>query len=298
MTPRTRAVAALLVAALLFSAMSLCAKRATATLPAAEVAFLRFVFGLLTALAAHLLGRPLRPRNLAGLGLRGLFGGGAVLLYFVALAHLPAGVATLLNYSSPIFTIVFSALFLREPMTLRSIIAIVIAGAGVYLTARGNHGGDTPLAAAALPYLLAGVVSSVFSGAAVTTIRGMRKSEGSLEIFTAFCLVGALVTGVPTAFSFVRPSLALVPDLLAVGASSVVAQLLMTYALRDVTGAVGGLLLMVTPVSTLGGGALFLGERPGPVGLVGAALVLAGVSLGLLRPAPPILVDSQAKPPN
>ena len=86
----------------------------------------------------------LRPRALFGADLgRGLawLGGGAVLLYFVALAHLPAGVATLLNYSSPIFTIVFSALFLREPMTLRSIIAILIAAAGVYLTARGKEAG-------------------------------------------------------------------------------------------------------------------------------------------------------------
>ena len=36
---------------------------------------------------------------------RGVFGGVAVLLYFLAIEHMPVGMATLLNYSSPIWSV-------------------------------------------------------------------------------------------------------------------------------------------------------------------------------------------------
>lgn len=279
-----RALVALFVAALLFSAMALLAKRAAYRLPGPEVACLRFLFGLVTVAAVPLFGRPLRPKNLVALSLRGAFGGGAVLLYFLALARLPAGVATLLNYSSPIFTVLFSALFLGERLPRLALLALALTCVGVYLTVQGGPGGLSWSSGASLPYLVGGVVSAVLSGAAVTTIRGMRQSEGSWEIFGAFCLIGALMTGVPTALSFVTPGPAEWLALAGVGLSSVVAQLLMTHALRDVSAGVAGIMLQITPVATLLGGGWLLGERPTAVGLVGAALALGGVSLGFVRP--------------
>lgn len=294
---RRRALFSLIIAALLFSAMALLAKSAARRLPGPEVACLRFLFGLLAVAAAPLFGRPLRPRNWTALLMRGAFGGGAVLLYFLALAHLPAGVATLLNYSSPIFTVLFSALFLGERLPRLAWLALLLTCVGVYLTVQGGSypAGHDPatsaglqrlsLRSAALPYLVGGVISAVLSGAAVTTIRGMRHSEGSWEIFGAFCLIGALMTAVPTAVTFVMPDRTEWLLASGVGLSSVVAQLLMTHALRDVNAGVAGILLQITPVATLLGGGFLLGEHLTLVGLLGAGLALCGVSLGMLRPS-------------
>ena len=41
----------------------------------------------------------MRATNKVGLLMRGAYGGAAVLFYFLGIAHLPVGIATLLNYT-------------------------------------------------------------------------------------------------------------------------------------------------------------------------------------------------------
>jgi drug/metabolite transporter (DMT)-like permease len=87
-----------------FAGMAALAKVASAQVPGAEIAFIRFLSGSLFCLAWHLR-RPISPRNLPMLGL----GGGAVLCYFASLGHLPVGISTLLQYSAPAFAALVTA---------------------------------------------------------------------------------------------------------------------------------------------------------------------------------------------
>lgn len=272
--------ALLCAAALLFSVMALCVKRASAHLPGAEIAFLRFAIGLGAVAVVMVGGRRLRPRDLRSLFWRGAFGGAAVLLYFHAITRLPVGLATLLNYSSPLFTILLSAIFLGERAGWRTGLALCVALSGVALVAAADPGGLS--LSGQLPAVLIGLLSAVLSGAAVTMIRAMRQHEGSWEIFCAFCLVGGAMTAVPTALRFVPPSPMDWAWVVGAGLSSVVAQILMTHALRDVRAAAGVLLLQLTPASTLLLGGLLLREPLTPLGLAGAALTVLGVCWGVL----------------
>ena len=99
------ASAALIVAgsSLALAAMALLAKEAAGRLPGPEIALVRFLFGIAACLVVAVT-RGLRPRNKSGLLLRGVLGGSAVLCYFLAIEHLPVGLATLLNYTAPVFT--------------------------------------------------------------------------------------------------------------------------------------------------------------------------------------------------
>ena len=113
---RPRAAPALFILAvcsLLFALMAVIAKAAAARLPGPQIAFVRFLLGLV-ACAVISLRRPLRARNKRGLFLRGLFGGAAVFCYFLTIEHLPVGIATLMNYTAPVFTAFWAALFLRR----------------------------------------------------------------------------------------------------------------------------------------------------------------------------------------
>jgi drug/metabolite transporter (DMT)-like permease len=65
-----------------------------------------------------------------------------------------------------------------------------------------------------------------------------------------------------------------------VGLLSVVAQLLMTYALRFVRAAVAGVIAQFTPVAALAMGWIFLRESIAGLALFGAAVTLTGVSWG------------------
>ena len=263
-------------AALLFSVMALLAKASATRIPGPEVAFVRFVCGLVAvALAATRL--DLRPHNWRGLMQRGAFGGAAVLCYFLAIEHLDVGLATLLNYTAPVFTALFAWLFLGEAVGPGTFVALVVTTGGVALVIVGRAPPGTTVLGL---WPLVGILSSVLSGAAVATIREIRKTDGAWEIFCAFCLVGALFTSVPALRHWVPPTAREWPLLVAMGVTAVAAQLLMTQALRDLPAATAGVLFQLTPVATLLLGRLLYGERSRPTAVVGAVVTIVGVGWG------------------
>jgi drug/metabolite transporter (DMT)-like permease len=270
-----RGPAVLVVSSLVFGAMAFVAKLATARLPGAQVALVRFLVGTAAvAVAGFGFGVRMRPHNLRGLALRGLFGGIAVLGYFVSISHLAVGMATLLNYTFPIFSTLFAAVFLGEALRRSSLVALVLTFAGVVMTVRGNGG---PLHFGFGPWELLALGSSVLSGAAVTTIRAVRRTDGAWEIFGAFCVVGAIAVAPIAIGQWVPPTLREWLLLLAMGLLAVIAQLLMTWALGYVPMAVSGVISLLVPVTALLLGIALLDEPARPFALAGSALTLGGV---------------------
>src|SRR5437588_5744741 len=123
--PRASAAAIMTSSALLFGVMAILAKAAAHRLPAQQIAFIRFIVGVLVCGAAATRVE-MRVKNWRGLFWRGAFGGAAVACYFAALAHLSAGLATLLTYTSPVFTALFAWIFLREHIGLPTLAALAI----------------------------------------------------------------------------------------------------------------------------------------------------------------------------
>ena len=171
-----------------------------------------------------------------------------MLCYFLAIEHLTVGTATLLNYTAPVFTALWAWLFLHERIALGTFgaLALTTAGVAVVIVANAPPGG-----VALGPWQIVGISSAVLSGAAVATIREVRKTDGSWEIFAAFCVAGALFTGVPAVRHWIAPTSAEWAMMVGVGVTSVVAQLMMTHALRYLPAAVAGVLFQLTPVSTM-----------------------------------------------
>lgn len=282
------ATAVLAVSSLVFAVMALLAKEASHHLPASEVAFVRFLFGLGACLAVAVR-RGMRASNKAGLALRGLLGGLAVLCYFLAIEHLPVGLATLLNYTAPVFTAIWAALFLGETLDSLSVASLGITTCGVALVSASGLASP-----AQVRWVLVGALSAVISGAAVATIREVRRTDGSWEIFASFCAGGALITGVPAVRGWVPPSSREWWLLAAVGATSVVAQMGLTWSLRYVRAASAGILQQLTPVGALVLGALVYGDSITSLSALGAAVTMAGVSFGawhIARPDTPVLPE-------
>src|SRR6185295_6632111 len=192
----------LVLAALVFAAMALATKVAAARLPGPQIAFVRFLIGLGACAIARTRVR-MQARNKVGLLMRGAFGGAAVLCFFLGIAHLPVGIATLLNYTAPVFTAVYAALFLGEAITPTTLGALGLTTVGVVMVMLGT----APAGSFVLGrWQLVGVLSAMLSGAAVATIREVRKTDGSWEIFAAFCAAGAAICVVPAVRDWVAPT--------------------------------------------------------------------------------------------
>ena len=270
------ALAVLAVCSLVFGLMAVIAKAASGRLPGAQVAFVRFTFGL-AGCGVISLRRPLRARNKIGLLMRGVFGGSAVLCYFITIEHLPVGIATLMNYTAPVFTAIWAAIFLHEPLGAASIGALALATSGVALVSLGMAESE-PVGAG--QWFVIGAVSAVLSGAAVAVIREVRKTDGAWEIFTSYCAAGTLIAGVPALRHWVAPTPREWWLLAAVGALGLIAQVGFTWSLRYVRAAPAGIVQQLTPVAALALGWLVYGDRISLMSAAGAGLALTGVSWG------------------
>ncbi len=273
---RGRGLSLLVFSSLTFGVMAYTAKQATRRLDGAQVAFVRFAVGVVVvALQAAVRKTSLRPVRRWPLFLRGLFGGIAVLLYFLSIAALPSGTATLLNYTAPVFTAIFAGAFLHERLPRGSYAAMAIAGVGVVLVVRGQG----TVLGGAYGWQAIALASAVASGAAVTSIRAARRTDNAWVVFAAFCILGLVCTAPLAIARWRAPDLSEWWLLVVVGLLSVIAQVAMTHALGAVEAATGGIIAQITVITALSLG-FFLDDEPlTKLSFVGAALTTLGVSL-------------------
>lgn len=286
MTPRHPSLFVAL-SAVCFALMGVATKVAAGHLSGARISCVRFALMLLPVVLVPGLRRRATTFHRWDLLLyRGVFGGVAALLYFLAIEHIPIGLATLLNFTNPVFSVLFASLFLGERFDLRLLAPLAVVLAGVTLAA----GADAPELGALHFGLweLAALGSAVLGGAAVTAVRAARRSESSWSIYASFSLFG-FIAAAPFAASGppVSPPPAVWLWLAGVGVASIAAQLSMTFAYRWVTNLQAGMILQLTVVLSLLMGALALGERLTALQTVGCGVTLAGVVGVIWLHAPP-----------
>lgn len=169
--------------ALAFSLMAVFVKLGGNHLSTQELIAFRSLF-IIAATLPILIGRrvPVFGRNYGRLLLRGIFGFIAMSGYFWTLTRLPVADAIVIQYTSPIFTTIFAALFLKEEASPRLWLVILCCLLGVAAVAKPGFGGD-PLVA------LVGLGAATFSGAAYTVVRSLRGKENAYTIIFYFPLV-------------------------------------------------------------------------------------------------------------
>ncbi len=273
--PRRRARAFLFGAGVLFGLSAVLVRLATLQgMTGAQVTVVRFVLGLAFVVALFA-ARPgtFRPRRKGLLVSRGLFGGFAALLFFLAIERIPAGEATLINNTFPIWGVLLSLVLLDERPTIHLVAGLVLASAGVFLVLGG---GETRLGLGWGEALA--VISAVTGGAAVTSIRALRATDNAPTIFFAFA-VGGLAVSIPFALgSWPAAPLAWLAAA-GVGVVAFGAQLLMTEAYGALSVAEAALWQQLTPIASYLW-ALGLGEGIGWKTAAGVLLGVAGIVYG------------------
>lgn len=188
----------MLLASFFFALMNVAVKYLP-HIPAVEIAFFRALVSLLLSvfilkkLRVSLWGN--RPKSLL---MRGFFGAGALILYFITLQHMPLASAVTIQFLSPIFTTLFGLFLVREKVYTLQWWFFALAFAGV-LMIQGFDTRVTPF------YLLLGIGSAIFSGLAYNTIRRIKDSEHPLVIVMYFPLVTVPIAGIAMAWDFVWP---------------------------------------------------------------------------------------------
>jgi drug/metabolite transporter (DMT)-like permease len=291
-SPRLRSgTAVIAISSLFFGLMATMVRLLAGAVPSTQLTAVRFAVGLV-GVGLIFLARGKRPnlKRWRLLALRGLFGGIAVVTYFFAIERLGAAAATVLNYSSPVYAAAFAAWFLHERTGPLARVGLLVATAGAALVAFGSGSAANPL----VPDVgaIAGVLSAVAGGAAMTVIKRLRDDTDAETVFLAFCAVGLVVSLPLAAPGWVPMEGRALWIALGIGLLSIAGQLLFTWGMGFTTATAGSATTQLVPAVAWVLSLAWLGEPVTPLGAVGSLLCVGGVLLGVvpwraaLRPAP------------
>ena len=220
--------------ALFFSAMSALVKLAGAHIPVMEIVLARsLVVGFIASVSlahdrvplADLLGKE---RGL--LVLRGLLGFAALTCVYEAVVRLPLADATVIQFTSPVFTAVIAAAVLGERLGWKEYALVTLGLGGVVLVAR-----PTALfgAGAALDPVGVGIATAgaVLSAGAYVSVRRLR-AERPMVIVLWFAVISALLSGPLVMRDPVWPDWRGAGVLFGVGVTTYLGQISITWGLR------------------------------------------------------------------
>lgn len=271
MESRSKVLWYALASAFAFAVMGVFVKLAADT-PVLDKVVFRNLVSLVIALVIVLRNR--RPmvgkrRNQIALMCRSLFGIGGVVCFFWAIDHLLLADATMLAKLSPFFVAIFAAIFLRERLTARVSMALILGFAGGLLVIKPSFDLEV------LPALI-GAASAVFAGGAYVLLRYLRDREAPETIVLHFSLVsvvGLLPFVLPT---FGRPTLTEGIWLLGIGLSAAVGQLTLTASYRHGPAGQVALAGYANIIFSALFGWLLWTEVPDLLSIAGGLLIIAG----------------------
>ncbi len=264
----------MLLSSLSFSLMQLCVKMLS-HLPVVELVFFRSLVSLVLSLIV------LKRANVNPLGnnktaliLRGVFGVGALSLFFYTLQALPIATAVVIQYLSPMFTALFAIWILKEPVKPIQWAFFALAFCGI-LVINGFDDNVEPV------YLFAGILSSALAGLAYNMIRKVKDTDHPVVVVFYFPLIATPVMGIVTAFQWVTPDLTDWAVILAMGIFTQIAQVYMTKAWQgSEANQIAGLKYIGVFFALFWDFTLF-GITHGWATFAGIALVISGVALNL-----------------
>lgn len=236
-----------------------------------QTTFFRFAIGLGVLGILSLFGIiNLRFNDKKNLFWRGIVGGIAVYLFYLAIIKLGVGKGSVYVYSYPIFATLFSMLILKEKVEPIKFVVIFISFAGLVLL---SVGGKESLAGMGI-YELIAIAGSVTTGLAVVFVKKLHDSDNSYAIFFSQCIVGFWLFIIPSGATQAKGNLNELLLLVLVGIVATIGQLFMTEGYRYVNVATGSLLQSMVPVFNLLSGWLIFHEQFTTIEMTGAFVIV------------------------
>ena len=251
--------------------------------PAHELVFARSLISFTISLVIIRYRRlPLFGNNRRWLLLRGTAGMVALTLFFFTLHELPLAIASVLQYLSPIFTVMIAHQLFKEQVNKWQYIASLLAFSGVVLIGISSITEAVTGEELDLFWMMMGVISAFLSGVAYNAISKLKTTQEPINIVIYFPMLALPITGIWCLFDFTFPRGIEWLFLLIIGVFTQMAQVLMTKAFMFGQTAVVAPFQYVGAIYALISGWFIFDERLSTWNLVGISVILIGVLLGTI----------------
>ncbi len=272
-----------------FVAMSSLIK-AAGTVPAGQIVFYRSFFAIFPILLFLGFRRELNTafatKRPLGHVARGVIGVCSMALTFFALTRLPLPDAITLNYAQPLLVVVFSSIFLGEPVRIYRWSAVAVGLFGVViiswpeltLLTSGSAMDDQEVLGVMAAFAGAGC-----SAIAAILVRNLVHSERTATIVLWFSLMASLLSLASIPFGWQMLSVSQTLLLVGAGFCGGVAQILMTAAYRHAEVSTVAPFEYTSMILAIAVGYVVFGDVPTLYMLVGGAIVVGAGIFIILR---------------
>ncbi len=279
-----KSVFAMVCAAISFGVMATFVKLACQSIPSLEVVFVRSVLGSI------MIGAMIWKERASWIGknpkimvLRGIFGFLALSMHFYAISKLNLGIAVMLNYTAPIFVVIFARLVLKERTTWVVKMAIFFSFLGLYLLA-------APQFEAKLFPILIGILSGIFAAVAYVLIRYSSEEDSHYTIIFYFTTISTIGSFPLLVFGSHWPNIMEWLMLLGVSVSAFFGQVWLTKSIQSAPVSFVLPFSYLTPVFAAILGALIWKEYLGVQSVIGGFIIIAsGIVIYLFREKTPFI---------
>ncbi len=280
------AVALKLSALFLFMVMQALVKALSDDFPPGEMVFFRSLFAVPVIIGwlawRGELSQGLVVKKPMGHFWRGVLGTSAMGLTFTGLSLLPLPEVTAIGYATPIFTLILAAIMLGERIRMIRIGAVAIGLLGVLIMIWPRLGGNNMDTAATIGALC--VLAATMARAFVQIhIRQLVQVDHPAAVVFYFSITATLLSALTALWGWATPTLEQTLILVVMGLIGGVAQILVTSSYRFGQASMLAPYDYTTMLFAIVIGYVWFDELPTLVMLGGAALVIAGNVLVILR---------------
>jgi drug/metabolite transporter (DMT)-like permease len=275
----TTGVALKLASTLVFTVMVVMIKLAAERVPAGELVFARAAFGTIPILVMLAfrgeLVSALRTRHPFGHVKRAVVGTLSMFCWFASLGYLPLPDATAINYSGPLFGVVFAALILKERVRIYRWSAVFVGFAGVLVVLSEQVDLSNGLTGEGAVGGLLALLAALFAALAMITVRQLTATETTGAIVFYFSASAAVLSLATLPFGWVAPDATTAALLVGAGLVGGVGQVLLTEAYRHAEASVIAPFDYINMLWVVVAAYVAFGDVPTPVVLAGSAIVIA-----------------------
>jgi len=208
-----------------FAVMAVCIKTASSELPAVQLVFLRSIIGLIIILpivlprGINFIKTPILKLHM----FRGFISICAMTCFFYAITHIGLSESTLLNASSPLFIGLLAMPVLKEKITMRSAIALIIGFIGVCFILKPGTSLFTFAA-------LIGLCSGLFIACAKILVRYMANTEPVMRTVFYFSIFSTIYSSILMIWFWQTPTMFDVSIMALAALCATGGQTLLTYS--------------------------------------------------------------------
>ena len=222
----------LVFASLSFSIMTVCVKYIDERIPIYELVFFRSLFSLLiTSLVIKQKNINSWGNNIPLLIIRGLLGTIALLCIFYAIRNMPLSIATVIQYTYPIFISIFAGIFLKEKITKSVIFALILGWIGIMVILKPTELSNLKVEIETLTTFIA-FIGAISTSLAYISVKKLLITENIFIVIKYFPLVSLIVLFPFVLNNWVTPNMNELTWIIGIGLFTQLGQTFLTLGLK------------------------------------------------------------------